>query len=254
MKHVCARPRHGILFFVAAALTFGAAADARADYLIADLSDHRIEITSGFTGAEVLLFGTRDGDGDVVVVLRGPPQPLVVRRKDRMFGLWLNRDNMVFTDAPGYYAVAANRPLAEIASPSVLEDLAIGFDNLALTLYDDDNREELVAFREALLRNMGKVGLYSGAIAQIRFVGSQLFRTTFVLPANVPPGLYHADIFLIDNGVLVSRRTTALQIRKSGFEAALSSFARYQPFLYGLVAVVVALVAGWTAGIVFRKG
>ena len=254
MRHTGATPRYGILFLVTAVLMCGAASDAGADYLIADLSDHRIEITSGFTGAEVLLFGTRDGDGDVVVVLRGPPEPLVVRRKDRMLGLWLNRDNMVFTDAPGYYAVAANRPLAEIAGANVLEDLAIGFDNLPLTLYDNDKRAELAAFREALLRNMGRAGLYSGAIAQIRFVGSQLFRTTFVLPANVPTGLYHADIFLIDNGVLVSRRTTALQIRKSGFEAALSSFARYQPLLYGLVAVVVALVAGWTAGIVFRKG
>ncbi len=254
MSLVSTRSRRHLVLMVALTLVVGNAVGARADYLIADLSDHRIEITSGFTGAEVLLFGTREGDGDIVVVLRGPPEPLVVRRKSRTFGLWLNRDSMVFTDAPGYYAVAANRPLAEIAAPGLLEDLAIGFENLPLELYDSDNQAELATFRTALLRNMGKVGLYSGAIAQIRFVGSQLFRTTFELPANVPTGLYHADIFLIDNGALVSRRTTALQIRKSGFEAALSSFAQYQPLLYGLVAVVVALVAGWTAGMVFRKG
>ncbi len=241
-------PLIGLIFVVCAAPA------AQSEFLIADLSNHRIEITSGFTGASVLLFGTRDGEGDVVVVLRGPPEPLVVRRKARMLGLWLNRDDIVFTDAPGYYAVAASRPLEEIATPELFEDLAVGFENLPLTLYEDENLDELDIFRAALLRNMGKIGLYSGAIAPIKFIGSQLFRTTFEFPANVPTGLYHADIFLIDNGALLSRRTTALQISKTGFEAAMFSFARYQPLLYGLVAVAVALVAGWTAGIVFRKG
>jgi uncharacterized protein (TIGR02186 family) len=88
----------------------------------------------------------------------------------------------------------------------------------------------------------------------VTFVGGQLFRTTFDFPANVPTGLYHADIYLISLGVVVSRRTTALQISKTGFEAAMSEFARFQPLAYGLVAVVVALMAGWLAGVVFRKG
>ncbi len=238
----------------AVALVAAGLADARGQYLIADLSDHRIEITSGFTGADVLLFGMREGDGDVVVVLRGPPEPLVVRRKARTLGLWLNRDDIVFTDAPGYYAVAASRPLAEIAAPDLLEDLAIGFENLPLTLFEAAEPNEVGIFRKALFRNMGKIGLYIGATAEITFVGSQLFRTRFEFPANVPTGLYHADVYLLDGGALVSRRTTALQISKTGFEAAMFSFARNQPLLYGLVAVAVALMAGWTAGVVFRRG
>ena len=239
---------------VGAALLLADPSGAHGQTLIADLSDHRIEITSGFTGADVLLFGTSGGEGDVVVVLRGPPEPLVVRRKARMFGLWLNRDNIVFTDAPGYYAVAASRPLADIAPMELLEDLSIGFDNVSLTLFEATSPEELGLFRAALLRNMAKIGLYSSATAPIKFVGSQLFRTRFDFPANVPTGLYHADVFLFVDGALVSRRTTALQISKTGFEAAMYSFSRYQPLLYGLVAVAVALMAGWTAGMVFRRG
>lgn len=254
MSMVYVNARQTLLPLIAFMMMVGGRMEARADYLIADLSNHRIEITSGFTGASVLLFGTRGGDGDVVVVLRGPPEPLVVRRKARTMGLWLNRDDIVFTDAPGYYAVAANRPLSEIAPPEVFEKLAIGFENVPLSLYDDSNLEELAVFRAALRRNMNRSGLYGDATAQISFVGSQLFRTTFDFPANVPTGLYHADIYLFDQGELVSRRTTALQISKTGFEAAMFSFAKYQPLLYGLVAVAVALVAGWTAGIVFRKG
>jgi uncharacterized protein (TIGR02186 family) len=226
---------------------------ARAQYLIADLSEHKISITSGFTGAEVLLFGTRDGEGDVIVVLRGPQQPLVVRRKARTVGLWLNRDQVIFAGAPGYYAVAASRPLAEIAPPALLEEHEIGFRNLRLSPSYTGVHPELEAFGEALLRNMERPGLYRAETGEVVFVGKQLFRTTFAFPANVPTGLFHADIFLVEDGVLVSKRSTALEISKSGFEAAMFQFAKHRPLAYGLVAVVVALMAGWVGGVIFRK-
>lgn len=243
-----------ILLLTVAFVFLSEAQNTRADYLIADLSDHRIAITSGFTGAEVLLFGTRDGQGDVVVILRGPAEALVVRRKARTAGLWLNRDEVVFADAPGYYAVAASRPLADIAPKALFRDLGIGFANLNLSAAYSGALDDPDPFRDALLRNMARLGLYSADPATVTFVGGQLFRTTFNFPANVPTGLYHADIYLISLGVVVSRRTTALQISKSGFEAAMFEFARFQPLAYGLVAVAVALMAGWIAGMVFRKG
>jgi uncharacterized protein (TIGR02186 family) len=226
---------------------------ARAQTLIADLSEHKISITSGFTGAEVLLFGTRDGEGDVIVVLRGPEEPLVVRRKARILGLWLNRDEVRFARAPGYYAVAASRPLAEIASPALFEEHEIGFRSVRLSPSYAGVHGDLKAFREALLRNMQRLGLYRAETSEIAFVGRQLFRTTFAFPANVPTGLFHADIFLIDDGVLISKRSSALEISKSGFEATMFQFANYRPLGYGLVAVVVALMAGWGAAVIFRK-
>ena len=245
---------HNILWLMTIGVILSEVGNSRADYLIADLSDHRIAITSGFTGAEVLLFGTRDGQGDVVVILRGPAEALVVRRKARTAGLWLNRDEVVFADAPGYYAVAASRPLADIAPKALFRDLGIGFANLNLSAAYSGTLTDPDPFRDALLRNMTRLGLYSADPATVIFVGGQLFRTTFNFPANVPTGLYHADIYLISLGVVVSRRTTALQISKSGFEAAMFQFARFQPLAYGLVAVAVALMAGWIAGMVFRKG
>jgi len=239
--------------FAAAVLALAAPAPAAGDYLVADLSDHRISITAGFTGADVLLFGTRGGEGDVVVVLRGPVSPVVVRRKDRSFGLWLNRAQVTFADAPGYYSVAASRPLEEIASPELLAENEIGFDRLRLAASSAGAGADLEAFRAALLRNMERARLYRAAVREIAFVGELLFRTTFAFPANVPTGVYRADVYLIADGALVSKRTNLLVISKIGFEAALFDFANRQPLGYGLVAVLVALMAGWSAGVIFRK-
>ena len=231
---------------LAALLIAALAPEARGAGVSADLGDHRIEITSGFTGAEVLLFGVRDGAGDVVVALRGPADPVIVRRKESRFGIWLNRAQRVFEQAPGYYAVAANRPLAEIAPPALFAAHGIGIENLV-------PGGGAAGFRDALLRLMAAGGRYLEAPEGVTFVDGRLFRSTFALPASVPTGLYRADVLLISDGALVDKRTAELRIGKVGFGAAMFDFAHSRPVVYGLVAVIVALMAGWTAGMVFRR-
>jgi len=245
--------RAGAGLILVAGLAMAGAGAARAEVLVVDLSQHRIAITSGFTGADVLLFGARDGEGDVVVVLRGPERPVYVRRKARIAGMWLNRDEVEFADAPGFYAVAASQPLKKLVPPDVLAENQIGVGNLTLSTSYTGSHTDLDSFRTALFRNMQRRGLYLDEEGDLRFVGNQLFRTQFPLPANVPTGLYHADVYLIGGGVVISKRTTALEISKTGFEAAMFDMSRRRPLLYGLVAVAIALVAGWLAGLVFRK-
>ena len=82
---------------------------ARADQVVADLSKRRIDITLGFSGAEVLLFGATDTGGDVIVAVRGPDQPVVVRHKEHVAGFWVNRSWMKFSNAPAFYYVASTR-------------------------------------------------------------------------------------------------------------------------------------------------
>ena len=99
---------------------------AAAETLVADLSEHRIRITTGFTGTDVVLFGAVESEGDVVVVVRGPEQTTEVWRKGRYAGIWLNDKKVVFERVPSFYAVASNRLLREIADDAVLDRHQIG--------------------------------------------------------------------------------------------------------------------------------
>lgn len=237
-----------------AALGIAAAAgvSAQESALTADLSDRRIEITAGFTGAEVLLFGVRDGAGDVVAVLRGPEAPAVVRRKRRRFGLWLNHRRVVFDDVPGYYAVASTRPLSDVASAALLAELEIGFEHRVRLPGDGAHGAEGSAFRDALARLMKAEGRYRVSPGGMEFVDERLFRGTFVLPSGVPTGRYRAEVLLIADGAVAGRHATELTIRKTGFGATAFEFAHSHPIAYGLVAAVVALIAGWVAAMMFR--
>jgi hypothetical protein len=86
------------------------ATTAGAQTLTADLSSHVIGITTGFVGATLVLFGATERSGDIVAVVRGTPGDLVVRRKERIAGVWINGSSAVFHDAPSFYAIAATRP------------------------------------------------------------------------------------------------------------------------------------------------
>ncbi|MGH6933872.1 MAG: TIGR02186 family protein [Dongiaceae bacterium] len=235
------------------AVLLGAQQPARGQALIADLSDHLIAINTGFTGVDLLLFGTIDQPGDIVVVVNGPTTSIEVRRKQRIAGIWINADRVSYVDVPSFYAVASSRPLDELAAPALREELQIGVEHLAVTPRDDAHADESTEFRAALVRNMQKLGLYDSDPGQVTFLGNQLFRTTVTFPSNVPTGSYRVQVLLIRDGEVAGAQTTPLVVGKIGFDADVFQFAHVYSAIYGLLAIVGALLAGGTAHLVFRR-
>ena len=230
------------------------AGQAWAAPMVADLSKYVISIDSGFTGTDVLLYGAVEEEGDLVVVVRGPVERVSVRRKDRVVGIWMNQDAVEFQDAPSFYLVASSRPLDEIAPKNFRELHQIGLDVLRLTPTAARPENEIEPFREALVRNRRREGLYSDSTDAMKFLGKRLFSTSVHFPANVPEGAYRAEVFLIRDGKVISAETTPLFINKSGFLWQINFYAHSQPELYGIAAILVALFAGWIAAVAFRKG
>lgn len=241
--------RHMVIVLV---LSCGAVPAARAQ-LVADLSEHLIAITTGFVGTDVLLFGAIEGPGDVVVVVRGPSRTEIVRRKARIAGIWVNERELVLQNVPSFYVVASAKPLTDILSTVARNRHEIGFDYLHFTTSRPAPAPEVEEFRRALIRNKENDDLYAEETGKLSFLGSRLFRTRIYFPSNVPTGTYTADVFLVRDGNVISAQSTPLIVSKVGFGAELFDFAHRRPALYGILAVVVALAAGWLAGVAFRR-
>lgn len=224
-----------------------------ADELVADLSEHLIAITTGFTGTDVLLFGAIEGEGDVVVVVRGPARPTVVRRKGRFGPIWVNEADMTFDGVPSYYAVAASRPLDAFLPAPIAARHEIGVDNLRFTPPEGADAADADAFRRALIRNKQRADLFSVEPARISFLGNRLFRTDMRFPANAPVGAYTVQVLLLRDGDVVGAEITPLVVSKLGFEAGVFDFAHRHSLAYGVLAILIAAVAGWIAGAAFRK-
>lgn len=231
-----------------------AAARAAQAPLVADLSEHLVAITTGFAGADVLLFGATDAEGDVVVVVRGPSRPTRLQRKGRVLGIWTNTASMKFARAPSFYAVAASRSLEELVGKPELDRHEIGLEHLKLDVPRGIASENVIErWRSAFIRTHEGARLYQSEVGRVVFLGNRLFRAEFHLPANVPTGSYQVQVFLVRDQRVQSAQTTPLIVSKIGVQAEVFDFAHQRSALYGAIAIVVALFAGWLGNAVFRK-
>lgn len=223
------------------------------DRLVVDLSDDEIAISTGFTGTELLLFGATEEKGDVVVVLRGPVRDTAVRRRVRVAGVWVNGEAVVFRGVPAYYHVAASRPLEKIATPETLAANDISAGTLDLTGTADLPAARTAPFRDGLIRNKTRQGLYGYDPRGVTIQDDRLFRSTAIFPATVPTGPYQVDVYLFDRGKLIGHKESLMVVKKVGLGESIFSFAHRHAALYGVIAIVVAVAAGWLAGVVFRR-
>jgi len=257
--------RRSLAIPAALAALVACAPPAAAERLIASLSNHRVQVSSSFTGAELVLFGSierlptdpqRRGGYDIIATVTGPRQNLVTFRKDRVLGIWVNVDSRVFDNAPAYLAVLANRPLDTIANAETLRRLQLGLANVvllqraAVTIADSAPDDP---FRLAFLKLRQKQHLYREATNGVTFLTPSLYRAAIPLPAESPIGNYDVDVRLFVDGAQIARTTSAFEVYKSGLEQVVTSAARDHGLLYGLTTVMMALVTGWFASVVFRR-
>lgn len=229
---------------------------ASAAQLDVDLSKPDVRLDVSFKGSELLLFGAKQTDGDIIVVVRGPEKDTSMRLKERIMGVWVNTDEVIFEKAPTYYALAATKPVEFILPKAVLEHEKIGTEYLglkAIAAPEGADKATIQNFRAGLIRNMVRRALYSSKNSPVDLVGKQLFRTNLWFPANVHVGQYAVDTYLVQDGKIQIHNTTNLQVHKVGLEAEIFSFAHDHALIYGLLAILIAVVAGWSANAVFKK-
>lgn len=233
-------------------ILLGSRGDAQSP-IVADLSSHLIAVTTGFTGADLLLFGAVMEPGEIGVVVRGPAERVTVRRKERVLGVWVHGDSEVFENVPAFYGLASTERFRDAASPALAKRLQFGIENLRL---DPTERDAAAAapFRVALVESRRRRALFPSAVEPIAVLGDRLFRTVVRFPSSVPTGTYRVEVFFVREGEVVSAQTTPLSVSRLGLGAEVYSFARDQAAIYGAFAVLIAIAAGWLAGFVFRRG
>ncbi len=238
----------------------------------AALTETNVRVSADFSGARIVLYGAvfqpDARPADVVVIVRGPDQPVRIARRIQVAGLWLNSRPVVFEGAPGFYMAASNRPLDEIATFGQLRRLGAGIDHLRIDAPAEQRVETRYGVRDVVVSSLGpdyytwrravvrlkeQAGLYDEDGRGVRFVDRGLFRAEIALPTGAPTGVYRADILLFQDGKPVSQRVRTLTVEKVGLERTLYLWAHNRPWSYGLAAMAFALLAGWAASAAFRR-
>jgi len=246
-----------LLIAAAAPLLIGAAKPE----LVPDVSSRQVQIRYTFSGAQLLLFGAvvyPDGRVpeqpiDIAVVLRGPVQPILLREKQKIAGIWMNADSSRFRSAPSFYSVASSRPISELVDERTASIYELGLHNLQLSPGGGTLPERERHFEAGLLDLRSRAGLYAENPQGVEITDGVLYRAAITIPSQVPVGTYTAETFLIEHGRVLAAATRDIQIDKSGFERYVAVAARRHRLVYGLCCVALSLGLGWAAAAAFRR-
>lgn len=232
----------------------------RAEEVVLGLSRDEVAITATFDGSDILIFGAikreepirDDSNLEVIIALAGPSEPITVRRKERVAGIWVNVDAVEVDAAPSFYAVLSSAPM-ETALRQV-EDLRhdITIPRAIRSVGAPMNVADAESFTEALIRIRAGADLYQVLENAVDLEEDTLFRGQVTLPANLTEGPYRTRIFLTRNGRVVDIYETTIAVNKVGLERWLYELSRNMPLVYGLMSLAIAIAAGWGASAAFR--
>ncbi len=250
-----------ILCFGMAVMPVSISAQNSEPVLVAGVSQNTVEIQYSFSGEQLLLYGaiiypggtTPDERADIVVVLRGPAKPIILREKRRVAGVWINAESVRFGSAPGYYAVGSSRPISELVDERTAAIYELGLRNLQLSPADFGSNSALQRFENGLIKMNQKSALFVEDPKAVEINRGVLYSARLDIPARVPVGRYVAETFLVSNGKVLAAASRDIDIRKSGFERFVARAAERHGFFYGLAAVLISLAFGYAASAYFNR-
>lgn len=229
--------------------------------IVSDSTVDEVAITATFSGKEIFVFGAiarnrllREDDPapDIAIVIEGPPNAVVVRRKARIAGMWVNQDAFRIGEAPSFYAVASTRPLDEILNPIEDATRQVSLDKSVRVVGAPISVADPESFRRAAIRLRRDQGLYIEKPGGVE-LKDPLYSTRLRLPASIIEGEYTVRVLLLRGGRVLDEEKIALPVRKTGLERLVGSAARETPFLYGLATLIMAAMAGWLGSEIFRR-
>ena len=234
-------------------------AQGRDPILVPDISVHEIVLRQGFTGTELLLYGAlldpqgarARGQYDIVIVLKGPTEPVRLREKEQMAGIWVNAASTSWRSVPSFYALASSRPVAELVDDRTAAIYELGLEWLQLSPTGAIDPAEQARFSAGLVDLRRRAGLYAQYDGAVTISEGVLYRARLPIPSNVREGRYTAETFAIRDGRVVVSAISEVQVRKEGFERAVATRAQDSALAYGLFAIALSLGMGWAAGRLF---
>ena len=217
-----------------------------------DLSQDEINIKTNFTGQELILFGLVEPGHDIIIVVKGPNDRLTVRNKKRLLGFWFNTSSVTFINIPKVYFISSYKKIDELLEPKQRYDHQIGFENIK---FIPENKKDLFidlsSWNESVIRIQKENNLYKHF--DLKIVDDRLFQTRLYFPSNIPMGMYTIRTYKINNGDILGFNDKILLINKSGIGSKIYLFAKKNTIIYGIIAIIFAIILGISAATIFRK-
>jgi uncharacterized protein (TIGR02186 family) len=226
--------------------------EANAGPLISGISTNEINVDTEFKGAQILLFGAKNDAGNVVITVRGPRKNFIISKKENLIGVWFNSERINFKNSYGFYSLFSTYDDGEMIQQD-LNEYELGKNNIQFEIQNNLSPSKINEFRFQLIDLLEQKKFYSASTKPIDFLDETLFKLIIDFPKNILLGTYVIEIYLINNGSVLSFQSIPVYVNQVGVSAKISNFASEQSVLYGLIAVFLAIFVGFATNYFFAR-
>jgi len=230
-------------------------ATAAVHTLLTELQSEHVDVTMTFTGQDTLIYGALSKPGDVIIKVTSPDESVDLSHKTAIGPFWLDGGKLTIRNTPGLYYLLSSRPLNNIVSPEVQKKFGLHLhDALSGAKYEDKTASAMGNWQDAYIQLKEDAGLFRKLPGAVKLVEKRLFSATIHLPAKIPLGTYHLDVYLAQNGRIISHQRRNLIVDEVQLEHWVANAVNNYSWLFGVSFTLFALFLGLTLGIALRRG
>jgi uncharacterized protein (TIGR02186 family) len=215
----------------------------------ARLTPPAISMGTFYSGTKVHVEGTVPSDSEVIIAVRGPELTEVFNKVGRAGPIWVNTGKVSVSGIPSLLLVFSTKPVSNCLCRGEIDrcqfDAAAIKNQIKVRPATPGN--DLIA--DEFLKLKYRQGSYQLEKSGIQVADSeeaaQRFTLDFDWPRNIPPGTYWVHVCACQDGNVKESLEIPFQVMEVGFPATIAGLARERPATYGIISVVVAVLAGF---------
>ena len=221
-------------------------------------NNERIGIGAFYHGSRVNITGEADPYTDIIIKITSPEGSQSLKKKGKVAGLlWMNREDLEFRNIPNVYLLYSTKGIEDILSKDEIDKYSIGYSALKrqaeITTISDENEKtkwfnEFIRFKEySKLYNMTQESIYT-----IMNDGKLEYSININWQYQAPPGDYTISAYAVKNNMVIEKSESKFIVEHIGTVRMLANMAKNNGAMYGIVSIVIAIIAGFAVGIIFR--
>lgn len=221
--------------------------------IVVEPATNHVDITTDFAGADVKTYGVIDGPGDLIIKITGPRQDVTLSREIKWGPLWIGGREVNVAGAPSLLYLYATKPIASILPPAEQDKYQLRLEGVRILIEPQLFENAADAWRQAFFRLKEKEGRYLEDDHAIKVIRNRLVVSDIVLPGDTEIGTYEIETLLIKSGKLVGHDVSHFDVRQIGIERSVWNAAHKNPWLFGIVCTLAAMVLGFTLNAVSHR-
>lgn len=222
---------------------------------------NHIPMNATYNGLKLSVTGRIPVNAEALIRFVGKIQTHQLKKKGKALGvLWMNLGAVTFRGVPTVFILCPSDVIGNWMRKETDEwrHVALGFgalENQTDIVPPSENKNTLFQEFVKLKQHGGLYEVQKNAVKYKQVGGSvKTFSCTVSLPSDLPQGRYRVQVFALRGGRVISHGEETIEAAATGLPAALSSLAFHHGTLYGVLAVLVALLAGALTGFIFKGG